>query len=199
MNTETSSEWWHPLADLEPCDDAVEWARTYPTAQAAWDACERGDWMLWILGRLSGEPGSDARRRLVLCAVECAALAPAAKLPSVEEARQTCLRTAAAWARGTAGIQQLRSAADAAYDAATAASCTSDADAAHASDASAGCAYAYATHGDVAKAAANAAADAASAYAADANATAQILMRAADIVRRHYPAPPDLSRVTDVP
>jgi len=45
--------WTGVLADLGACTDA------------AWAACERGDWMLWWLGRMSGPPGSPLRRALV--------------------------------------------------------------------------------------------------------------------------------------
>ena len=39
------------IADMEACAPALSWLRSeqYPTLQAAWDACPRGDWMLWLL------------------------------------------------------------------------------------------------------------------------------------------------------
>lgn len=54
------------IAELErrrACKPAIEWlkAMQYPTAEAAWLACHRGDWLLWAyleLGCVSGkDPG----------------------------------------------------------------------------------------------------------------------------------------------
>jgi hypothetical protein len=39
------------LKRLKACQGAIEWAEGYPDLQAAWDACPRGDWMLWFLSR----------------------------------------------------------------------------------------------------------------------------------------------------
>ena len=62
------------LKELGACKNAVEWADKFTTAQEAWDACERGDWMLWLLGKLSGSPRSKSRKKLVLASVKCARL-----------------------------------------------------------------------------------------------------------------------------
>ena len=72
--------------------------------------------MLWLLGRLSGKPESESRKKLVLAACQCARLA----LPYVKkgEARPLkAIETAEAWARGEAGITlgDVRKAAAAAY------------------------------------------------------------------------------------
>lgn len=78
MNTLTASAEFPEvarLADLAACADALVWTRTQPDAATAWATCERGDWMLWLLGRLSGEPESDARKKLVYTAMQCARLA----------------------------------------------------------------------------------------------------------------------------
>ncbi|MHC4397608.1 MAG: hypothetical protein ACYS1A_18345, partial [Planctomycetota bacterium] len=82
-----------------PCDDAVAWASKQPNKQAAWNACERGDWMLWLLGKLSGKPESEKRKRLVLITCDCASLA----LKYSGKNRAVCLkaiRTGRAWAKG---------------------------------------------------------------------------------------------------
>ena len=103
---------WHDeLADLHPCTDAWEWASRHDTIQAAWDACERGDWMLWYLERC----GVD-RPRLVLTACACARLG----LPHVAAGATRPLRaieTAERWARGDADVTraQVSAAASAAY------------------------------------------------------------------------------------
>jgi len=162
------------LTRLGACSDAVAWARTQPDAETAWDTCDRGDWMLWLAGRLAGEPGSDARRPLVLAACECARLA----LPYVKEGELRPMRAIEAaedWARGGATtLAQVRSAAEADYAAYTVA------------------AYAAASAASAAYVAAAAAADAAyAAYvAAAAAARSSTLNACADIVRKHYPHPP---------
>lgn len=59
------------LAKHNACADAVEWAHTCPDLQAAWDACGRADWMLWLLWRLHGNAPA-----CVHAACDCAATAP---------------------------------------------------------------------------------------------------------------------------
>ena len=143
---------------LRACPEALRWCAQHASLAAAWAACERGDWMLWLLGKLAGPPKSDSRKALVLAACECARLA----LPCVsadEERPLKAIETAESWARGEASMDDLRAAADAADDAA------------YAADAAADAAYA-------------------AAYAAYAR--ARTLTQCADIVRKHYPAPPEL-------
>ena len=40
------------LKRIGACEEAVAWVRAgkYATLQAAWDVCERPDWMLWLAG-----------------------------------------------------------------------------------------------------------------------------------------------------
>jgi hypothetical protein len=191
------------LKRLGACEDAVKFLKQHESLAEAWAGCERGDWMLWLIGKLSGESGSDERKRLVLAACECARLA----LPFVQKGETrplTAIETAEKWARGEEGItlEQVRAAADAAYAAhaaayaayaaADAAAAATAADAAYAAYAAADAAYAAA---DAADAAYAAAAYAAAAYAAYAAASAakrkEVLATFADIVRRHYPEPPE--------
>lgn len=61
---------WSNALPADTCDEARKWCLTQPDYQAAWDACERGDWLLWLAGRL----GVD-RRLLVRAACACARLA----------------------------------------------------------------------------------------------------------------------------
>lgn len=42
--------WVDALVDLEACPEAVDWAVTQIDAEAAWAACQRADWMLWLAG-----------------------------------------------------------------------------------------------------------------------------------------------------
>ena len=155
------------------CPEAVTWARQYPTIEAAWAACDRGDWMLWWIERVGrGESGSDERRRLVAVACRCARLA----LPHVqggEDRPRLAIETAERWAAGDPQITpaMVLAAAGAAWAAAWAAGAAGDA---------AGAAWAA----WAARAAAGAARAAAGAAEAD------ILRRCADLVRAEYPAPP---------
>jgi hypothetical protein len=114
--------WTDKLVEMDACEEAVWWARGYASPQAAWAACERGDWMLWLAGRLAGEPHSAARKRLVLAACACVRLA-LEYVPRGEARPRTAVETAERWARDEGGVtlQDVRAAAAAAYAAAAAA------------------------------------------------------------------------------
>ena len=136
------------LRRLDACDDAVAWAQQFDgSPEAAWQSCHRGNWMLWLLGQFAGEPDSDARKRLVLCACECARLAPPIKRAEWEQARLNCLDVTEQWARGEgATIEEVRKVRAAAADAAAAAAATAAAaelqqQAPHASFAASGCRF----------------------------------------------------------
>ena len=69
------------LCALDACRDARRWlaARTDPSWSSAWRDCERGDWLLWLVGALvcrdvlSGaipSHGAPSHRRLVGCLVD---------------------------------------------------------------------------------------------------------------------------------
>lgn len=176
------------LKSLGACNEAVKWCSDQPNAQAAWDACEHPDWMVWLLAKTAGEPGSAAHRRVVLLCCDLAATA-LQYVPQSEKRPAAAIRLARRWARGDATVtmEVLRLAADAAYTAAYAAY---DADAYAAADADA---YAAA-------AAAAAAAAYAASYAADAAAAAyaaayqRTRVRLAGMIRRRYPKPPRIRK-----
>jgi hypothetical protein len=107
------------LTELNACCEAVEWSKQFDTSQEAWENCKRGDWMLWLVGKLSGGPGGDKRKKLVLAACQCARLS----LKYVKEGEERPLKaieTAEGWAKGEAGIT-LDDVKNAAYAARTAA------------------------------------------------------------------------------
>lgn len=164
------------LNRLNACSEALEWAEEYKSKpESAWRECQRGDWMLWLICQFAGQPESDERKRLVLCACECARLAPPIGREDWEQARLDCLSVTERWAKGEEGItiQQVRKA-------------RADAAAVYAA---ANAAYVDYVAADVANAAAYvayAAANAAAHVAADA-ARKETLAQAAAIVRRHYP------------
>ena len=110
------------LTKLNPCSEAVLWIESVrngaTTAQEIWDECERGDWMLWLCGKLSGGARSSKRKLLVKTACACARLS----LKWCNDKRPLqCIETAEAWTDGNASLKDVRFAADAA-DAAAAAS-----------------------------------------------------------------------------
>jgi len=155
------------LTKLGACPEAVKWAGR-KTHKKAWGTCQRGDWLLWIAGKLNVD-----RKLLVLAACGCARTA-LKYIPAGEDRPRIAIETAEAWTRGEATIDQVRTAAHAAAAYADAA----DAAAAYAADA------AYAAAADAADAA-----DAAAAYAADAADAAYAAARKdiADIVRKIIP------------
>ena len=91
-------EWINPISDLRACQEALDWAEQYDSMEEAWQKCERGDWMLWLAGKMAGGARSKSRRTLVLAACSCARLA----LPYVEKGETRpleAIETAEAWAR----------------------------------------------------------------------------------------------------
>src|SRR5205085_3388088 len=193
------------LTSIEACREAVEFAERFDNEQTAWDSCPRGDWMLWLLGRINkSTPWSDGRKPLLGCTLECAEtvkhLWPEKQKDKIEEAIATLRR----WIAGTATKEEAQAArrslcdadaADAAYaaDAAAYAADAADADtadaAADAADAATYAAYAaayaaYAAAAADAANAANAAADAA--YAAYTAARIKNRKQCAAIILKHF-------------
>jgi hypothetical protein len=117
----TAISWQDQLTRLNACEDAVEFARGYATFSEAWQACDRGDWMLWWIAKtVAADRDSLDRKRLVLVACRCARLA----LQYIDEGEMRHLRaieTAEAWATGSATVTLEDVRAAAAQAAATAA------------------------------------------------------------------------------
>lgn len=107
------------LLKLRACDDAREWAKEFEDWQTLWDKCERGDWMLWLCGKYSGEPESEARKILVAAACDCAEVA-LTHVEKGEERPRIAIETARKWIKREATIEEVRFAADAAAYAAVA-------------------------------------------------------------------------------
>lgn len=152
MRTETYIE------KFAPCLESVKYLEQFETMQEAWQACERGDWMLSMAQLL----GVDIKT-LTLAKVECAEtvghlMKDKRSLNALEVARK--------FANGEATIGELNDAACDAYAASAAA-------------------YAAAAAADVAADAAYAADDAAyAAYAADDDAKDNNRQQTADICRK---------------
>jgi len=156
------------LKKLSACSGALEYVETKKTFTEAWKDCERGNWMLWLIGKTVGKPGDKSRRKLVLAACDCAELS--LKYVKKGETRPAeAIKVARAWANGEkVTLDEVKAAADDAYFAAYHAA----ADAAYA---------AYAADADDAADAADAADDAA---------RYKVLKQCAEIVRKYYPKPP---------
>ncbi len=181
------------LSELRACSAAREWAEG-KDLKIAWDTCERGDWLLWLAGRMADKPGWATRKAIVSVACDCAELALPYAAPG-EMRPAECIRVVRTWVKGEATIEQVRtarndaaSAADFASDAyyaaaASAASAASDADFAYAASA-ADFAYAAYSAAYSAASAASAADDAAyAAYAASAADAADAAYAAREKVR----------------
>ena len=173
------------LKKLRACNGAVIWAEQFNSMQEAWDNCERGDYMLWLLGKQTGRPGTKSRKRLILTVCKCARLA-LKHVPKDEKRPLKAIQTAEKYAKGVKGItlQDVRNAADAAAAAAAAAADAYTAAVAYAAHA----AVAYAADAAVVYATAAAADAAYAAHAAAAGgAQTKTLKKCAEIVRKDYP------------
>jgi len=105
------------LKQMKAYGEAVRWSKGFQSAQDAqdaWDKCERGDLMLWYLGK-KADPQSKSRKELVLAACKCARLA-LRHLPKGETRPLKAIKTAEKWANGDTQVT-LQDVRDAAYDA----------------------------------------------------------------------------------
>ena len=143
-----SAHWSEALRAMHACSAAVEWAAAQPSYEQAWDACERPDWLFWLLGRT----GCD-RGLLVRAACACARTV-LRYVPAGEDRPRLAIEAAEGWVRGEVTVDEVRVARDAAAYAAYA---YADAYAAYAAADAAAAAYA-ADAADAAHAAAYAAA-----------------------------------------
>ena len=135
------------LEKLDACSAAVEWIGERDL-ETAWKECPRGDWMLWLAGRVEID-----RKLLVKAACKCAELVlPIYEKKYPKDSRvRNCIAVTLRWVAGKATIEEVREArkaADAAHaaaHAADAAACAADAAcAAHAAACAAYAAYAAA-------------------------------------------------------
>jgi len=97
------------------CGESMDWIEenNIQSLEEAWNACERGDWLLWLAQELGIE-----KRKLVLCGALCAHTV----IQSMKDPRsRNAVRMAFLWSRGKATDAQLVAAGDdareAAYDA----------------------------------------------------------------------------------
>jgi len=136
----TAKEFATLLHNLGACSDAVKWAHG-KTLHNVWNTCPRGDWLLWLVGRMADKKGWPTRQQVVLAACDCAETT-LKHVPRGEDRPRLAIKTARAWARGKATIDDANAAAYAASAATSAANAA--AYAASAAYAAADAAYAVA-------------------------------------------------------
>jgi hypothetical protein len=109
------------LVELNACSEAQKWAKDKSLA-VVWKTCKRGDWLLWLCGKMADKPNWPTRKEVVLAVCDCAELARK-HVPEGEDRPRKCIETTRAWAAGTATLDEVRTARRAAT-AATAAAAT---------------------------------------------------------------------------
>ena len=107
------------LTELNACSKATKWAEGKSLA-VVWKTCQRGDWLLWLCGKMADKPNWPTRKEVVLAACDCAELA-LKHVPKGEERPRKCIETVRAWAAGNTTIEEVKTARSAAYAAADAA------------------------------------------------------------------------------
>ena len=66
-----SQEFMQLLDSLCACSKAKEWAQG-KSFHVVWTTCKRGDWLLWLCGKMADKKGWPTRKQLVLAACSCA-------------------------------------------------------------------------------------------------------------------------------
>jgi len=211
-------KFYKKLEEMNACSKAVEWSMQFSSLQKAWDKCDRGDWMFWLLGMKCDT--INQRKLLTLTACQCARIS-LKYVKKGEKRPLKAIQTAERWAKDDPKVSLEDVQKAAAYVAAAAPAIAYAAPAI--AYAAAATAAAAATTAAYVAAAATAAVDAA-AYAAAATATAyaayvaaydayvaadadaaydaydaaydaaaariKTFKKCADIVRKHYPKAP---------
>jgi hypothetical protein len=110
------------LNDWEACEASIDWLRTQPDLQTAWESCGRADWLMWLLYEI-GYPDKGKLRALACRFVR------ETKLPNgrttwdllTDDRSRKAIETAEAYTRGEATGEELTEARKAAKRAETAA------------------------------------------------------------------------------
>jgi len=114
-----ASHWSDALKPLRACELSIIWSNAYDSPKTAWAACNRGDWMLWVAGKLSGPPGGKKRKPLVAATCACARLGlKNISAGPLRRQMSRVLKVAEAWAHGQASRGDAREAAADAHAAA---------------------------------------------------------------------------------
>ena len=112
--TMTAQQLQDKLIQLNACEPAIEWANG-KDLETAWNTCERGDWMIWLLTESQNEV-TDKQLRLI--AVECCR---SIQHLMTDERSINAVDVAERYANGEATDEELKEAKEAASEAAWAA------------------------------------------------------------------------------
>ena len=124
------------LNKYSACSESIKWVGKRKVPKVAWDACLRGDWLLWIAAMVGVK-----REIVVFAACQCARLS----LKHTEDPRVLeCIEVTEAWTKGKATLVEVEAARRAAAVASDDAGYAAYAAAAAAAVASAYAAAAYA-------------------------------------------------------
>ena len=104
---------------LRPCTEAAQWLETQPDIATAWNCCQRGDWMMWLLTKL---PTPKEVSVTLACGFARSVLH---LVPASEDRPRLAIEAAERWLAEP--TEENRAAADAAADAADAADAAWDA------------------------------------------------------------------------
>ena len=178
----------YEISKYNPCREAIQFRAKYDSFEEAWNACERGDWMLWLAHQIKVD-----LRVLTLAKGRCAELV----IDLLEDERSIkAIKIAIAFGEGKATRKELDDAADAAnaaadayayaYAATSYVATVAATVAASAASAARAAAYADADAANAARAAAYAAASAATSYVAAVAAEKEIFKKSAQICREVF-------------
>ena len=100
-----SRHWSDVIVRLGACPEAVEWARTQPSAAVAWRTCQRSAWLTWVVDVTAGAPGTgtvaDRKRALLAAALARTALQ---FVPAGEGRPLRAIEMRERWARREEGV-----------------------------------------------------------------------------------------------
>ena len=92
------------LKKIDACSKSLKWAGNRKTSKAAWLACPRADWLLWLAGRI----GID--KNLIILAACDIAESVLHLVPENEERPGKAIETVRAFVAGKATIEEVRAA-----------------------------------------------------------------------------------------
>lgn len=99
------------LVKLGACTEAITWANGKELPEV-WATCERADWMLWLVGKMTGKVGWPARQQIVLVTclfAEDVLLIFERKYP-IDKCLRNCIEVVRKWANGEATIEDVHKA-----------------------------------------------------------------------------------------
>lgn len=111
MKNMTKLEFKKLLTSLGACEDATEWAKG-KDLKTVWETCERGDWLLWLIGNMMDKPNWPTRQQLVLAACACAETS-LKYVPEGELRPKEAIDAARRWANGQSSIEEVQTAVEA--------------------------------------------------------------------------------------